>query len=88
MFMDGHAAPDYKQREIEDRRQRMTFLIAWGSLSVGIVMGAMWRSLSEKQSRHNTNIYDGSTNLHRLDLEAQAWKAQRGRVPDRQQRPA
>jgi hypothetical protein len=86
--MDGRAAQDRKQREIEDRRQIMTVLIAWGSLSVGIVMGAMWRSLCEKQSRHNTNIYDSSANLHRLNLEPQGWKAQRGQAPGRQQRPA
>jgi hypothetical protein len=59
----------------------MTFLIAWGSLSVGIVIGAMWRSLCEKQSRSNTDIGDGSLNLHRLTLEPQHSR-------DRQQRPA
>jgi hypothetical protein len=47
----------------------MTVLIAWGSLSVGIVMGAMWRSLCEKQSRSHPDIGDGSLNLHRLSLE-------------------
>ena len=41
----------------------MTVLIAWGSLSVGIVMGAVWRSLCEKQSSHDTNLYDGSANM-------------------------
>ena len=44
----------------------MTFLIAWGSLSTGIVMGALWRSLCEKQSRSNTAIGDGSVILHSL----------------------
>jgi hypothetical protein len=29
----------------------MTILIAWGALSVGIVMGALWKSLCEKQYR-------------------------------------
>ncbi len=29
----------------------MTILIAWVSLSVGIVVGAAWRALCEKQSR-------------------------------------
>jgi hypothetical protein len=29
----------------------MTVLIAWASLSVGIVLGAAWRALCEKQSR-------------------------------------
>jgi hypothetical protein len=49
----------------------MTILIAWGALSVGIVMGAMWRSLFEKQSRSHPDIGDGSLNLHRLSLEPQ-----------------
>ena len=66
----------------------MTVLIAWGSLSVGIVLGAMWRSLCEKQSRHNTNIYDGSANLHRLNLGQQEWKTQRDQAPARRKRPA
>jgi hypothetical protein len=47
----------------------MTVLIAWGSLSVGIVIGAMWRSLCEKQSRSGLGIEDGSLPLHRLTLE-------------------
>lgn len=29
----------------------MTVLIAWASLSVGIVLGAAWRALCERQSR-------------------------------------
>ena len=66
----------------------MTVLIAWGALSVGIVLGAMWRSLCEKQSRHNTNIYDGSANLHRLNLEPQEWTTQRDQAPARQKRHA
>ena len=49
----------------------MTVLIAWGSLSVGIVMGAMWKSLCEKQSHSHPDIGDGSLNLHRLSLEPQ-----------------
>lgn len=49
----------------------MTVLIAWGSLSVGIVIGAMWRSLCEKQSRSKTNLHDGSLILHRLTMETQ-----------------
>ena len=61
----------------------MTVLIAWGSLSVGIVMGAMWRSLCEKQSRGNTHIGDGSLILHRLTVEPQPQR-RRGE----QQRPA
>ena len=66
----------------------MTVLIAWGSLSVGIVMGAVWRSLCEKQSSRNTNLYDGSANWHRLDLEPQRWANQRGQIQDRQPRRA
>ena len=66
----------------------MTILIAWGSLSVGIVVGAIWRSLCEKQSRRSTNIYDGSVNWHRLDLQPQEWKAQRGLVVKDQQKTA
>jgi hypothetical protein len=59
----------------------MTVLIAWGSLSVGVVIGAMWRSLCEKQSRRNTDIGDGSLNLHRLSVEPRHSR-------ERQQRPA
>ena len=66
----------------------MTVLIAWGSLSVGIVMGAVWRSLCEKQSSHNTNLYDHTPNWHRLDLERQRWATQRGQTPARQARRA
>lgn len=65
-----------KQREIENRRQSMTVLVAWASLSVGIVMGAMWRSLCEKQSRSNTDIGDGSVNLYRLTSESPEWNRQ------------
>ena len=49
----------------------MTVLIAWASLSVGIVMGAAWRSLCEKQSRRHTSLVDGSMMLHRLNLQPQ-----------------
>jgi hypothetical protein len=51
----------------------MTILIAWLSLSVGIVMGAGWKALCEKQSRRHTNIADGSMMLHRLHLEPRSW---------------
>ena len=57
----------------------MTILIAWGALSVGIVMGAMWRSLFEKQSRSHPDIGDGSLNLHRLTLEPQHRRAKQRR---------
>jgi hypothetical protein len=61
----------------------MTILIAWASLSVGIVMGAMWRSLCEKQSRSNIPIPDDSLTMHRLSLESQPLRHRQGR-----QRPA
>ncbi len=48
----------------------MTVLIAWTSLAIGIVIGAAWRSLCEKQSRRNTSLADGSMMLHRLDAGA------------------
>jgi hypothetical protein len=55
---------------------------------MGIVIGAMWRSLCEKQSRRNTNIYDGSANLHRLDLQPEEWQTGHGRVAGTQKRSA
>ena len=54
----------------------VTVLIAWASLSVGIVMGAAWRSLCEKQSRRNTSLEDGSMMLHQLHLEQRSWYRQ------------
>jgi hypothetical protein len=65
----------------------MTVLIAWGSLSVGIVIGAMWRSLCEKQSRRSTNIDDDSLMLHRLSHQPNRWQRQHGPVEGRK-RPA
>lgn len=47
----------------------MTILIAWASLSVGIVIGAMWRSVCEKQSQSNIDIPADSIASHRLSLE-------------------
>jgi hypothetical protein len=61
----------------------MTVLIAWGSLSVGIVMGAMWRSLCERQSRSKTDMLDGSLNLHRLSVSPDRWQRQHGRMESR-----
>lgn len=58
----------------------MTVLIAWVSLSAGIVMGATWRALSEKQSRRNTSLADGSMMLHRLPLEPRRWNRQLDRA--------
>lgn len=66
----------------------MTVLIAWGSLSVGIVIGAMWRSLCENQSGHNsTDIVDGSLNLQRFISKPDPWPSQHSRVEGRK-RPA
>jgi hypothetical protein len=62
----------------------MTVLIAWASLSVGIVIGAMWRSLCEKQLRRNTNIEDGSVILHHLGAEPDQWQREPCRVEGRQ----
>jgi hypothetical protein len=44
----------------------MTVLIAWGALSVGIVIGAMWRSICEKQSKDIPEIEDGIRKVIRL----------------------
>lgn len=66
----------------------MTVLIAWTSLSVGIVMGAAWRSLCEKQSRRNTSLADGSIMLHRLNLEPRNWHSQLDREEAKRQHSA
>ena len=47
----------------------MTVLIAWGALSVGIVIGAMWRSICEKQSRDIPEIGDDIGKVFRLSAE-------------------
>ena len=66
----------------------MTVLIAWASLAVGIVIGATWRSLCEKQSRRNTSLADGSMTLHRLNAGLGNWRGQPDRAEARKQRPA
>jgi hypothetical protein len=66
----------------------MTVLIAWTSLSVGIVIGAAWRSLCEKQSRRNTSLADGSMMLYRLNAGPGNWHRQSDRAEARKQRPA
>jgi hypothetical protein len=58
----------------------MTVLIAWVSLSAGIVMGAAWKALCEKQSRRNTSLADGSMMLHRMHLEPRSWYRQLDRA--------
>jgi hypothetical protein len=47
----------------------MTVLIAWGALSIGVVIGAMWRSICENQSKDIPEIGDGVGNLIRLSAE-------------------
>ena len=47
----------------------MTVLIAWGALSIGIVIGAMWRSICENQSKDIPEIGDGIRNVIRLNAE-------------------
>lgn len=66
----------------------MTLLIAWTSLAIGIVIGAAWRSLCEKQSRRNTSLADGSIMLHRLNTELLNWRHQPGQAEARKQRSA
>lgn len=66
----------------------MTVLIAWASLAVGIVIGATWRSLCEKQSRRKTSLADGSMMLHRLNAGLDNWHRQPDRAEARKQRPA
>jgi uncharacterized membrane-anchored protein YhcB (DUF1043 family) len=61
----------------------MTILIAWASLSVGIVIGAVWKSLCEKQLRSDIDISAGSVASHRLNLDPQHLRHR----PERQ-RPA
>lgn len=58
----------------------MTVLIAWASLSVGIVIGAAWKALCEKQSRRNTSLADGSMAIHRMHLDPRTWHQQLERV--------
>ncbi len=66
----------------------MTVLIAWASLAVGIVIGATWRSLCEKQSRRRTSLADGSIMLHRLNPELGNWHRQPDRAEAQKQRSA
>jgi hypothetical protein len=58
----------------------MTVLIAWASLSVGIVIGAAWKALCEKQSRRNTSLEDGSMAIHRMQLDPRTWHRQLDRL--------
>ena len=47
----------------------MTVLIAWWALSIGVVIGAMWRSICENQSKDIPEIGDGIGNVIRLNAE-------------------
>ena len=47
----------------------MTVLIAWGALSIGVVIGAMWRSICEHQSKDIPEIGNGSGSLIRISAE-------------------
>jgi hypothetical protein len=45
----------------------MIVLAAWISLSAGIVIGALWKSFCEQQSRRRTNL-DDNMDLHPLGI--------------------
>ena len=51
----------------------ITILIAWASLSIGIVIGAMWKSLCECQSQGRSDAEDGSMKLPRLRSGPDCW---------------
>lgn len=66
----------------------MTVLIAWASLSIGVVIGATWNALCEKQSRRHTSLADGSMMLDRLQLEPRSWHRRLDRAEAKRHRPA
>jgi len=59
----------------------MTVLIAWASLSVGIVIGAMWKSLCERQSL--SNMPETNVKLHCLASELESWSRLHSRPESR-----
>jgi hypothetical protein len=61
----------------------MTVLIAWGALSVGVVIGAMWRSVCENQSKDIPEIGDDIRNVIRLTAEPDRPRFQHSRMEDR-----
>jgi|HubBroStandDraft_3_1064219.scaffolds.fasta_scaffold2146417_1 hypothetical protein len=61
----------------------MTVLIAWGALSVGVVIGAMWRSVCENQSKDIPEIGDGIGNVIRLSAELDRRQYQHSGLEDR-----
>jgi hypothetical protein len=65
----------------------VTVLIAWAALSVGIVIGAAWRSLCEKQLRSDTSLPEGSTMPPPLPVTRRSWDCQLDRA-DARRRPA
>jgi hypothetical protein len=65
----------------------MTILIAWASLSVGAVIGAMWKSLCETQSQPRPDI-DAIMKLPRLSSEPDNWRRARVQVAGGRKRSA
>jgi hypothetical protein len=65
----------------------MTILIAWGALSVGIVIGAMWRSICENQSKDIPEIGDGNQDVIWMSAEADRRQYRHSGMKDRR-RPA
>jgi hypothetical protein len=61
----------------------MTVLIAWGALSIGVVIGAMWRSICEHQSKDIPEIGNGIGNVIRLTAEADRRQYLPSRMEDR-----
>jgi hypothetical protein len=61
----------------------MTVLIAWGALSVGVVIGAIWRSVCENQSKDIPEIGDDIRNVIRLTAEPDRPRFQHSRMEDR-----
>jgi hypothetical protein len=61
----------------------ITILIAWASLSIGIVMGAMWKSLCECESQRGSDVDDGNMKLPRLSSRPDRWQRPYTRVEAR-----
>jgi hypothetical protein len=64
----------------------MTVLIAWGALSVGIVIGTMWRSICENQSKDIPGIGNGIGKVIRLGAEPDRRQYQHSGMEDRRRR--
>ena len=61
----------------------MTVLIAWGALSIGVVIGAMWRSICENQSKDIPEIGNSIGNVIRLSAEPDRPRYQHSGMEDR-----